>query len=651
MRTIFVFILLNSFCYLFAQQRIEPYSGSRIFWDTATEKIVFENGNYGRMIQLHDGRLMAVAQFGPGIGVTFSMNKGFDWSTPTNIAPNPFQIVNSVPDCYQLTDGTILVGYNPRPKEPYSTDRKFGIRVRRSTNNGLSWGNEIFIFDATHTNADGCWEPAFLELPSGEIHCYFANEFDYQSSNEQNISVCRSFDKGLTWSAPEIVCFRSGSRDGMPVPLLLKESNDIVVAIEDNGYPGYKPRFQPSIIKSTLANNWSKGFVNANSSDRIYALSPALPTSTKAAAPYIRKLPWGETILSYQGSEGRTSTDDSVLDMFVAVGNNKAQKFKAISRPFAVALNKKALWNSLSVIDTGIVVAVTSTNQYTTNNQIRMIKGYPVRQVNIKKGTITVDGIQSTNEKWSTPRAEQLIMGNIAKARCGVDFLYDDTYLYITAKVYDKFFVNDKSANDGIRLMLDVDDVSTSNPQAGTFSMFFDANGTVSFLKGQNGSWISSISDGIISAIKNEAGRFYILEAAIPWSILGKSAPPTDVRMALALELWNINSDGYTIETIADVNKNAPYTWVETRLITESASKVKSTKESGSPISIMRNSSQVTFNAIKSISHIEQYSLSGTLLHSRNIQDNTFVMNRNNILSVMVFYFNDKTVYSHTLIM
>ena len=166
--------------------RVTPYSGSRIFWDKTTETVIFPSGNYGRLVQLIDHRLMAVAQFGPGIGISVSSDLGKTWRTPVNIAPSPTNITNSVPDIYQLKDGTILVGYNPRPKEPYSSDRKFGIRLRRSTNNGATWSSEIFVFDASYANADGCWEPAFLELPSGEVQCYFANEYDYQFSNEQN---------------------------------------------------------------------------------------------------------------------------------------------------------------------------------------------------------------------------------------------------------------------------------------------------------------------------------------------------------------------------------------------------------------------------------------------------------------------------------
>ena len=49
--------------------------------------------------------------------------------------------------------------------------------------------------------------------------------------------MCRSFDKGLTWSEPVRVCYRAGTRDGMP-SAILTPAGEIVVIVEDNGQPG-----------------------------------------------------------------------------------------------------------------------------------------------------------------------------------------------------------------------------------------------------------------------------------------------------------------------------------------------------------------------------------------------------------------------------
>src|SRR5690242_21276392 len=43
----------------------------------------------------------------------------------------------------------------------------------------------------------------------------FRSEAPYTKSNEQEISLLRSFDHGLTWSRPTQVSFRQGKRDGM----------------------------------------------------------------------------------------------------------------------------------------------------------------------------------------------------------------------------------------------------------------------------------------------------------------------------------------------------------------------------------------------------------------------------------------------------
>ena len=149
----------------------DPYSGSRIFWDTDSELTLFPSGNYARIIQLQDGRIMAAAESGGGISVCYSSNYGKTWTSPELIVRQQSLIPYAVPDLIQLTDGTILVGFNPRPSSPYSENRKFGIRTMISHDNGKNWEGPIFIFDAQYISDNGCWEPSFLELPSGELSC------------------------------------------------------------------------------------------------------------------------------------------------------------------------------------------------------------------------------------------------------------------------------------------------------------------------------------------------------------------------------------------------------------------------------------------------------------------------------------------------
>ena len=321
-----------------------PYEYPRLFWDISTQKVIFQSGNYARLITLQDGRLMAAAEsYGPsGIKVCYSMDKGKNWTSPELIAPNPDKVGNAVPDLIQLSDGTILVGYNPRPGAPYSEDRRFGIRTMRSTDNGQTWEGPIYIYDASHIGEDGCWEPSFLEMPDGEVHCYFANEHPYTQSGEQEISMCRSFDKGLTWSDPERVTFRSGHRDGMPVAVVM-QGNQGVLFIEESVNGGVPPTLQ----HRALDQEWETYDWDGVDDNRRWRTSLA----SGAGAPYCIQLPTGEFVIAAHtdqtGSVWQTCRPQIVMT------DNTGHNFRYSSKPLAgnnpLPYGTGAYYNSLQM--------------------------------------------------------------------------------------------------------------------------------------------------------------------------------------------------------------------------------------------------------------------------------------------------------------
>ncbi|MDR1718870.1 MAG: hypothetical protein LBR67_01945 [Dysgonamonadaceae bacterium] len=604
-------------------QRVTPYQGSRLFWDMSSQITLFPSGGYARMIELQNGRLLAVAESG-GVWIAFSTNKGASWTSPTRIVSNPDKINNAVPDVIQLTDGTILVGYNPRPSEPYTTDRRFGIRVVRSTDNGGTWSEPYFVFDAQYISNNGCWEPCFLELPSGEVQCYFANENEYTYNNDQNISVCRSFDKGITWSTPVTVCYRQGYRDGMPVPILLHDKSEIAVIVEDNGWPG-RGNFAATIVRNTVEDNWTKGYVNGSSANRSMIFETIPATNIYSAAPYLRKLPWGETVASYQSNENRLSSDLQYADMYVLVGDERAKNFKAKSAPFALGTDKHSIWNSVSVIDTGIVVAIGSIAEPNKSGEVVMIKGYPIRQAKADYGTITVDGLY-TSEKWTTANRSQLCMGQVIKNRTTIDFLYDDQYFYLTARVLDKNIINpdDGLDNDGVRFFIDADDVSGSTPQAGMYSFFFDTNGKILFRRANDGAWSTDTNTSDIRYAVNVQSTYYIIEAGIPWSLLGKATPPVENRMAIAVEIVNKEQYRLTTEKIPEVNNSASWTWLDFRLTPHQDLAIESVKSDDSVVKICKEEGRLLISSQIPIKEFSLYSFDGKLLNKKNVDSQNF---------------------------
>src|SRR5690349_13013584 len=237
----------------------EPVGGIRIAWDYTTRKqlspIAANYSGYARMIRLTNGSLFCVFESDGFIKSVVSTNAGETWSDPVTIASPENDIPCYVPEILELEDKSLLVSYNMRPRGDYTDESKrFSIRVKRSTDSGMTWSDHNQIYTAGHEFKNGCWEPAQVQLPSDEIQLYIANEGPYTQSNEQEISMFRSFDNGVSWSDAETVSFRKNFRDGMPVPLVL-QNGDIIFAIEDNGIQ--PPEFKPAIIRTTFKSNWS----------------------------------------------------------------------------------------------------------------------------------------------------------------------------------------------------------------------------------------------------------------------------------------------------------------------------------------------------------------------------------------------------------
>ena len=346
-----------------------------IVWDYSTLKKVSATtpetkyAAYARMIQLADKTLLSIYESDGNIVVTKSADLGKSWSAPIPVALKANGINMSVPDILQLKDNSLLACYNGRP---YLIDpsRKFNIKTKRSTDGGLTWTDEKLVYEAGYQFENGCWEPSAIQLPSGEIQLFFANEGPYTQSDEQNISLVRSVDNGSNWTKkPETASFSAKKRDGMPVPVLLHNGQDIAFAIEDNG----SGNFKPCIIKNTLQENWAKT-VDATSDHRTYALAEKIGDDIYAGAPYLRQLKTGETILSYQGTEGRVNKMD-FADMKVVVGNSSASDFRHKSTPFIIPDDKSCLWSSLCILDDDTIIAVTSTNAYSNTSEIWMVKG------------------------------------------------------------------------------------------------------------------------------------------------------------------------------------------------------------------------------------------------------------------------------------
>lgn len=547
-------LLLLLFCAMnsVAQQTKTPVGGIRIAWDYNTLVKVSSNNarysGYARLIQLADNSLICVYEAG-GVYCVKSTDMGKTWSDQTLIAPNVDHVNMAVPDILQLKDHSLLVCYNPRPnRRPVDSTKHFAIKTKKSYDGGHTWIDERTLYEADYRFENGCWEPSAIQLPNGDIELFFANESPYRQSDEQCISMVKSKDGGLSWSAAKTTSFRPHSRDGMPSPILLQNGREMVYSIEDNGFKNFKP----TIIRSSLKDDWANP-VGANDVNRNFALANKVADSLYLGAPYLRQLKTGETILSYQGTEGRINNMNH-SEMKVVIGDSEARNFDRKSVPFNIASDKSGLWNSVSVLNDNTVVALTSTSSFSANHnaEVWMIKGHVMPELRAKKV-----GLKSKN-KSEQPNSRPIFIGGNGPANLTADLNYNDKYLFVLVSVH----ADKQIKNNSFAIYVDPQNKSYDTPGKGVFKINIGGMNGMSMFEGNSGQWEIRSSKGIVNDNSGEGADSYLRVIGIPWSIIG-GKPTSGKRIGFTMALTDI--DGHT-ENISANEADKPFTWCTLKL-------------------------------------------------------------------------------------
>lgn len=227
---------------------------------------------------------------------------------------NSYDIIDSKGNknihCYANCDGLVLSngdilavascransGYRDLPEDA-------GIELRRSTDNGVTWSEPVKIYQGVN------WEPFLLELPTGELHCYFTDSSRTGlegHGTDTGTAMVVSTDGGKTWrpdfsSSPYYVLRMRWEKNGivgynhqMPSVVRLNDNKGLAAAVETNN-SGY----HISLCYSDK-DEWEYLAADqegpADSNNCVFS----------GMGPYLGQFPSGETVLSYESSSKYT---------------------------------------------------------------------------------------------------------------------------------------------------------------------------------------------------------------------------------------------------------------------------------------------------------------------------------------------------------
>ena len=104
-----------------------------------------------------------------------------------------------------LDDGTLVATCDRRKNDEGDLPHDIDVVMIRSTDNGVTWSRPMTVAEGKGIGK-GYGDAALVQCADGEVICTFAGAAGFWESTEENpirTYVCRSEDRGLTWSEPE----------------------------------------------------------------------------------------------------------------------------------------------------------------------------------------------------------------------------------------------------------------------------------------------------------------------------------------------------------------------------------------------------------------------------------------------------------------
>lgn len=356
---------------------------AKIIWDKTERKVSHEEyfAEYGRARRYNGDTVLLVYHCGPkghewdNIALKKSFDNGQSWTKERIIVKDDQQDRYSgfsTPDLLVLNNKWLMLAYTGKGIPDDSVHNNLQVRISKDA--GETWTEPSIVA------LGRSWEPGMTQLPNGEIQLFFSNELvstkAAKGRHEQKVLLIRSKDNGATWSSPQMVAFTPGRRDGMPVPLVLKDDKGIIIPVE-----AVENMTSPEIIWTSMKANWNYATVGTKDNGRrwIGSVDPIW-----GGAPTVVQFPSGETVISMQTELGRKLDrykgwkKNSVV---VMVGNSMAKNFGNLSFPYPdLPENEGRYFCSLFIVDKDRLALLTTRNYPDSSSAVFWKEGRVIRE-------------------------------------------------------------------------------------------------------------------------------------------------------------------------------------------------------------------------------------------------------------------------------
>lgn len=537
--------------------------------------------HYPRIKALSDGTLLMSFMndhFGWDAFVRRSEDGGRTWSDARMVrqrfdarsSAGDDQMVFVNPDFIELLDGRILLAYQWRYKKGYNdipnTNENCGIEIMFSDDGGRTFSEPRSIYTGR------CWEPAMLQLPSGEIQMYITDSSQTRDGVSQPCTiVIRSFDGGATWQGKESCSYRDGeiisrtfddrcTADGMPSGVWLDEGYGIAVPLEV--WSGkYKLDQTPVIVRTDAATNWRSDQSIRREGGPEYPYKKQLNKDFVGFGPYSTKLPTGEMIVLSNG----VYKDEQ--GMWVFVGDKRADNFHFATSPFV------GYWGSIDYIGNERVLAA-GTFRYPDGERSRGGVRIMTGRLNRAKTIAAGDPPMAPVAAFDRERNDYWFLGRQTPSSVFTDFGYTDEHFILCTYLFDEDLTAFTPENSDASALL----LARNTPEGGwdTYKIVVNARGSYLVYREENFSWRlvdQGTTHAELSGTVNDPGDTDLgfgVKLRIRWEMLGgKPAPGESLRAHLRHHYKEEPKEGPVfarIEEAAGENSDCPAEWLRITL-------------------------------------------------------------------------------------